>query len=134
MSVNLHAGCTQVGKHGDSPQNRGEFNVCGYAHEIPGDVRACIPSAGTFVFSAYSLPMICDRDVDAITAIVTSVNAVLRNRPAIAVWAILAVLLTAVGFATALLGLAAVIPVRGYAAWHAYRDTIDAGAWPPNGE
>lgn len=39
----------------------------------------------TFVFSAFSLPMICDRDADTITAIVTSVNAVLRNKPAMAV-------------------------------------------------
>ncbi len=86
----------------------------------------------TFVFSAFSLPMICDRDADAITAIVTSVNAVLRNKPAMAVWALLIVGLTAIGFATALLGLAVVIPLLGYATWHAYRETIDASAWPAN--
>jgi uncharacterized membrane protein len=87
----------------------------------------------TFVFSAFSLPMICDRQVDAITAIVTSVNAVLRNRPAMAVWVALIVALTGLGLATALLGLAVVIPLLGYATWHAYRDTIDASAWPENG-
>ncbi|MBX3661142.1 MAG: DUF2189 domain-containing protein [Burkholderiales bacterium] len=83
-----------------------------------------------FVFSAFSLPMICDRETDAVTAIVTSVNAVLRNKPAMAVWALLIVLLTGIGFATALLGLAVTIPVLGHATWHAYRDTIDASAWP----
>lgn len=86
----------------------------------------------TFMFSAFSLPMICDRDADAITAIVTSVNAVLRNKPAMAVWVLLIVSLTAVGFATALLGLAVVIPLFGYATWHGYRETIDAGDWPKN--
>ena len=86
----------------------------------------------TFVVSAFSLPMICDRDADAITAIVTSINAVLRNKPAMAVWAMLIVGLTAIGFATALLGLAVVIPLLGYATWHAYRETIDASAWPTN--
>jgi len=86
----------------------------------------------TFVFSAFSLPMICDRDADAITAIVTSVNAVLRNKPAMAVWAALIVGLTAIGFATAMIGLAVTIPLLGYATWHAYRDTIDASAWPLN--
>jgi uncharacterized membrane protein len=84
----------------------------------------------TFTFSAFSLPMICDREVDAITAIVSSVNAVLRNKPAMAVWAILIVVLTALGFATALAGLAVAIPVLGYATWHGYRETIEAGAWP----
>jgi uncharacterized membrane protein len=84
----------------------------------------------TFLFSAFSLPMICDRDTDAVTAIVTSVNAVLRNKPAMAVWVLLIVALTALGFATALLGLAVIIPLLGYATWHAYQETIDAGAWP----
>ncbi len=86
----------------------------------------------TFAFSAFSLPMICDRDADAVTAIVTSVNAVLRNKGAMAVWVLLIVGLTALGFATALLGLAVTIPVLGYATWHAYRETIDASAWPAN--
>ncbi|MBK7472777.1 MAG: DUF2189 domain-containing protein [Betaproteobacteria bacterium] len=86
----------------------------------------------TFLFSAFSLPMICDRDADAVTAIVTSVNAVLRNKPAMAVWVTLLVVLTAVGFATALLGLAVIIPLLGYATWHGYLETIDAGAWPVN--
>jgi uncharacterized membrane protein len=84
----------------------------------------------TFIFSAFSLPMICDRETDAITAIVTSVNAVLRNKPAMAVWAMLIVGLTAIGFATALIGLAVTIPLLGHATWHAYRETIDASAWP----
>ena len=84
----------------------------------------------TFVLSAFSLPMICDRDADAVTAIVTSVNAVLRNKGPMAVWALLIVALTALGFVTALLGLAVIIPVLGYATWHAYEETIDASAWP----
>jgi uncharacterized membrane protein len=87
----------------------------------------------TFVFSAFSLPMICDREVDAITAIVSSVNAVLRNKPAMAVWAMLIVGMTVFGFATALIGLGIAIPVLGYATWHGYREAIDAGAWPLNG-
>lgn len=86
----------------------------------------------TFAFSAFSLPMICDRDADAITAVVTSVNAVLRNKGAMLVWGLLIVSLTAVGFATALVGLAVTIPLLGHATWHGYRDTIDASAWPEN--
>ena len=97
-----------------------------------GTAVGAVFSGLTFIFSAFSLPMICDRDTDAVTAIVTSVNAVLRNKPAMAVWAFSIVVLTAIGFATALIGLAVVIPLLGYATWHAYEDTIDAAAWPPN--
>lgn len=88
----------------------------------------------TFLFSVFSLPMICDRDVDAVTAMVSSVNAVLRNKSAIAIWALLIIGLTALGFATALIGLAVTIPVLGHATWHAYREIIDASAWPPHPE
>lgn len=84
----------------------------------------------TFTFSAFSLPMICEREADAVTAIVTSVNAVLRNKRAMLVWVALIVGLTAIGFATALVGLAITIPVLGHATWHGYRETVDASAWP----
>lgn len=84
----------------------------------------------SFAITAFSLPMICDRDVDAVTAVVTSVNAVLRNKPAMAVWIALIVASVAVGFATLLFGLAITMPLIGHATWHAYRDTVDAAAWP----
>ena len=38
----------------------------------------------------------------------------------------------AIGFATAFLGLAVLMPVIGYATWHGYRDAIQAEAWPEN--
>ena len=38
--------------------------------------------------------------------------------------------MTAVGFATGLLGLGILMPWLAYAAWHGYRETLDAGNWP----
>ena len=40
----------------------------------------------TFCISAFSLPMIMDRNTDLVTAIVTSINAVLRNRKVMLLW------------------------------------------------
>ena len=97
-----------------------------------GSAVGSIFAAVVFAISAFSLPMIVDRDADMITACVTSMNAVLRNKPAMAVWASCIVLLTALGFATAGLGLIVVIPLLGYATHHAYRQTIDASEWPPS--
>jgi len=48
---------------------------------------------------AFSLPMLVDRKVDTVTAVVTSVNAVLRNKAAMAVWAACIVVAVAPGFA-----------------------------------
>lgn len=83
----------------------------------------------TFSAAAFSLPMIVDRDVDMITACITSVNAVLRNKLAMAMWIAIIVVLTGAGFATAGLGLIVAIPVLGYATWHGYAETIDASGW-----
>ena len=83
-----------------------------------------------FCSSAFSLPMIMDRKVDVVTAIVTSINAVLRNKLAMLVWATLIVGLIGIGFLTAMIGLIIILPLLGHATWHAYQDTIDASAWP----
>ncbi|MCB1850610.1 MAG: DUF2189 domain-containing protein [Gammaproteobacteria bacterium] len=86
----------------------------------------------TFVFciSAFSLPMIIDRKVDTVTAVVTSFNAVLRNKSTMFLWVVLIVSAVAVGMLTAFLGLAVTLPLIGHATWHGYRETIDSSAWP----
>ncbi len=84
----------------------------------------------TFAISAFSLPMVADRDVDMVTACVSSVNAVLRNKPVMVVWAGLLVAITVLGFATAFLGLAVAMPWLAYATWHGYRETLDPEGWP----
>ena len=84
----------------------------------------------TFAVSAFSLPMIVHRRVDAVTAAVTSINAVLRNRLVMAVWLGLIVFGLVLGFATLFIGLAVILPVIGHAAWHGYLDAIDASGFP----
>jgi uncharacterized membrane protein len=83
-----------------------------------------------FCASAFSLPMMLDRKVDTVTAVLTSVNAVLRNKAVMALWALFIALAIIICFATAFLGLAVLMPVIGYATWHAYQDTIMADDWP----
>lgn len=95
-----------------------------------GSAVGSIFAALTFAVAAFSLPMIADRDVDMITAGVSSIHAVLRNKAVMLLWATIIVILTAVGFATGLLGLGLLMPWLAYAAWHGYRETLDARAWP----
>jgi uncharacterized membrane protein len=97
---------------------------------LVGSAVGSIFAAFTFAVAAFSLPMIADRDVDMVTACVSSIRAVLCNKRVMLLWAALIVLLTAAGFATAFLGLAVVMPWLAYASWHAYRETLDASSWP----
>lgn len=83
-----------------------------------------------FTASAFSLPMIMDRRIDMVTAVVTSINAVLRNKKPMLLWASLIGLSVLLSFATAYLGFLVLLPVIGHATWHAYQETIDAQQWP----
>lgn len=86
-------------------------------------------SAIVFTASAFSLPMIMDRETDMVTGVITSANAVLRNKLALFVWASLIGVCLLAGLLTAYLGLMVLLPVLGYATWHAYRESIDASEW-----
>jgi uncharacterized membrane protein len=62
--------------------------------------------------------------------VITSWETVLRDPLPMALWAALIMGLTLLGLLTALLGLIVVMPLLGHASWHAYRDLVDASAWP----
>ena len=95
-----------------------------------GSVVGAVFALVTFSASAFSLPMIMHRDVDSITAIVTSINAVLRNKRAMLVWLSLIVAGLLIGLFTAFIGLIVILPVIGFGVWHGYLETIDASAFP----
>lgn len=97
---------------------------------IIGSVVGAFFCAIIFTASAFSLPMIMDRRVDVVTAVITSINAVIRNKSAMLVWAIIIVVCILIGFATAFLGLIVLLPLIGHATWHGYKEAIDATAWP----
>ncbi len=78
-----------------------------------------------FSVSAVSIPMLVDRDVDFVTAMITSLRAVLSNAKVMLLWATIVVALTMAGFATLLFGLVVFMPLLGHASWHAYRDLVE---------
>ena len=97
-----------------------------------GSMIGTVFAGVVFAASAFSLPMIMDRKTDAITAVITSANAVLRNKKTMLLWAAIIMFTVLLGFATALLGFLFLMPVIGHATWHAYKETIDASAWEKN--
>ena len=85
-----------------------------------GGLLACI----VFALSVVAVPMIVENNVDAKTAMRTSLKVTLRDLPAILVWGVLIAALVAVGFATYLIGMIVIFPLLGHATWHAYKDLV----------
>ncbi|MBI5897618.1 MAG: DUF2189 domain-containing protein [Rhodocyclales bacterium] len=82
-------------------------------------------AALVFALSVVSMPMLVDRRCDLLTALSTSINAVAENPLPLALWAFILMLLTGLGFATALVGLVLFLPWLGHASFHAYRDLVE---------
>ena len=77
-----------------------------------------------FAFGAFSLPLLLDRRMGLLEAVVTSAVAVVINARAMAVWAGLIVLFTVAGLALGYVGLVVTLPLVGHATWHAYRAVL----------
>lgn len=81
-----------------------------------------------YAVSAVSAPMLVDRNVSTAHAIVTSVQAVLKNPKPMILWAILIVLFTGAGMLAGFVGLAITLPLIAHGTWHAYRDLVSAAS------
>lgn len=91
---------------------------------VIGTLAGLVLAAAAFSIAVVSIPMIVDRNVTAMEAIVTSIRTVAENPQAMAFWAALIVVFTAMALVPFFLGLALVLPVIGHATWHAYRDLV----------
>ncbi|MDD3354773.1 DUF2189 domain-containing protein [Zoogloea sp.] len=78
-----------------------------------------------FALSVVAIPLMLDRNQDAITAMLASARALALNPVPLTIWAFLIVTFTLVGFISFHLGLAVMIPIIGHATWHAYRDLVE---------
>ena len=86
----------------------------------------------TLVFSTsvVSIPMILDRDTDALTAGITSMRVVVENPGVMLLWGLLITALVALSLFAWGAGLLVVGPVLGHASWHAYRAAVAAPTAP----
>lgn len=84
---------------------------------------------GLFALLVYStavvsIPMILDRDTDAISAAITSIRVMFANPLTMLWWGLLITLLIALALLTWGLGFIVVGPLLGHASWHAYRGAV----------
>ncbi|MCC7321152.1 MAG: DUF2189 domain-containing protein [Rubellimicrobium sp.] len=90
-------------------------------------VELAVGAAMAFVlysFTVMSLPLLLDRELDFVTAMLHSISVVRDNLPVMLVWAALIAALTLAALVPWFLGLIVVLPVLGHATWHLYRRAL----------
>ena len=99
----------------------------GWLFLITGHFIGAIISLVLYVLTVISCPLLLDKDVDFVTAMLTSIRTVLKSPVTMIGWGgfvILSILFSAV---LAFLPLLFVLPILGHATWHLYRRLIIQG-------
>lgn len=124
------AAALYFGLIGPAPATMGSFLARlfttpeGWALIIIGNIAGILFAAAVLTISVVSMPMLVDKDIDARTAVDTSVRACAANKGLMLRWGFIVAALLVVGSIPFFVGLAAVLPVLGYATWHLYTKLV----------
>ncbi len=91
---------------------------------VVGNAVGAVVAMLVFSITVISFPLLADRDVDFVTAMVTSVRAVLANPVQMIAWAALIGLMIGFSILSGFVGLFVALPVLGHASWHLYRKLV----------
>lgn len=100
------------------------FTPSGLGLLITGTIAGGILALSVFAVTVVSVPLLMTRDVDVVTAVATSVRAVVSNPKPMLLWAALIAAMIGVGLATLLVGFIVAFPLIGHATWHAFREVV----------
>jgi len=78
----------------------------------------------TFSITVVSFPLLLDRDIDVVTAIITSVRAVQASPAVMLGWGAVTAVVVFLAMAPFFSGLLVVLPLWGHATWHLYRRIV----------
>jgi uncharacterized membrane protein len=87
-------------------------------------------AAPVFASSVVAMPLLLDRQVNTLQAVLTSWKVVLTHPMPMVLWAFLIMGLSMLGVLSLFLGLIVIVPILGHASWHAYRDLVDTQLVP----
>ncbi len=95
-----------------------------------GSVVGAIFALVLYMITVLALPLLLDREIDFVTAMITSFGYVMAHPVPMLAWALFIAVLTFVAMVPAFLGLFIVLPLLGHATWHLY----DMLAYGPKGQ
>ena len=98
----------------------------GWTFLLVGHLVGAVLSLVLFSLTVISCPLLLEREVDFVTAMITSIRVVLASPVVMLVWGIFVVLSVIVSAIPGFLGLLVSLPVLGHATWHLYKRAVVA--------
>lgn len=77
-----------------------------------------------FAITVVSLPLLLEKEIDFVTAMILSIRTVSENFVVLSIWALIIAILSILALAPWFLGLMIVLPILGHATWHLYRRAL----------
>ncbi|MBF9029807.1 DUF2189 domain-containing protein [Rhodobacterales bacterium HKCCE3408] len=97
---------------------------------LVGSAFGAVFAALLFALTVVSLPLLLDKEIDFVTAMLTSLSVVRHNPVVMWTWAAVIAAITFAAMVPGFLGLLIALPVLGHASWHIYRAALSS----PDGE
>ena len=107
----------------------GFFNIVlhtpeGWTFLAIGTCVGAMLSAVLFTVTVVAMPMLLDRDMDFVSAMLTSVRVVSENPVVMLTWAAIITVTMMLSLAPAFLGLIFSLPILGHTTWHLYQRAV----------
>lgn len=89
-----------------------------------GTVVGAFMSLALYSVTVMSIPLLLDRDIDFMSAIIVSIKAVFESPVIMLGWGVIVTFGAIMGMATGFLGLLVIFPILGHTTWHLYRRIV----------
>ncbi|MCV6593784.1 MAG: DUF2189 domain-containing protein [Silicimonas sp.] len=102
------------------------FSPQGWMFLAIGTCIGAFLSAVLFTVTVIAMPMLLDREVDFVSAMLVSIRVVRNNPVTMLTWAALITATMVVSLVPAFLGLIVTLPILGHTTWHLYQRAVPA--------
>lgn len=96
----------------------------GWAFLAVGHVFGAVLALAMFSLTVIAIPLLLEREVDVVTAMITSVKAVFASPVVMLGWGLIVTALVIAASLPLFLGIIFVLPLLGHATWHIYRRAV----------
>ena len=100
------------------------FTPEGWLFLAIGSCVGALLSAVLFAVTVIAMPMLLERDIDFVSAMLTSIRVVTENPAVMLTWAAIIAVTMLLSLVPAFLGLIFTLPILGHTTWHLYKRAV----------